>query len=89
MLVDKVSRLAPAFVGAPCQGQQGHVRTRSFELRSRSQRHPPVVSAGMDRGSDFEGEFRARRIRVRVTSHTNHYSKNLNDGGASYGACIS
>jgi hypothetical protein len=34
------------------------------------------------------GEFRARRIRVRGTSHTNRYSKNLNDGRASY-ACIS
>jgi hypothetical protein len=45
---------------------------------------------GMDRGSKFECEFRARRIRVRVrgTSHTNRYSKNLNDGRASY-ACIS
>jgi hypothetical protein len=40
---------------------------------------------GMDRGSEFECEL---RIRVRGTSHTNRYSKNLNDGRASYRACI-
>src|SRR6202044_893241 len=29
---------------------------------------------GMDRGSEFECEFRARRIRVRGTSHTNRFT---------------
>ena len=28
----------------------------------------------MDRGSDFECEFRARRIRVRGTPHTNRFT---------------
>jgi hypothetical protein len=32
-----------------------------------------VRLAGMDRGSEFECEFRARRIRVRGTSHTNRF----------------
>src|ERR1700734_2128361 len=42
------------------------------------------VAFRMDRGSEFECEFRARRIRVRGTSHTNRYSKNLNDRRASH-----